>query len=109
MVNEPAAGTIKHPFMVASLVFTMPRTIEFTVTSELVTVSEVAAAANRTVPVAVLIVCAPVVPLGVIVFPSVRVEKVGLAGNGEETKTELIVDSAYTIATERSMRMKITR
>lgn len=73
--------------MVASLVLTVARIIEVVATSELVTTSEVAAAANRTVPVAVLIVCAPVVPFGVIVLPRVREENVGLAGRVTEGST----------------------
>jgi hypothetical protein len=76
MVKEPAAATATTDFMVVSLVATVQTTTEFVDTRALVTTSEVADAAKLTEPIGLLIVCAPVVPVGVTTFP-----KLGLSAS----------------------------
>ena len=67
MVNEPAAGTTFSIHAVASLVLITANTMDDVVHRLLVTTNEVAAAAKLTVPDALLMVCAPVVPAAVLV------------------------------------------
>jgi hypothetical protein len=67
-VKLPAAETATTDFMVASSVATVATITLAVVTRELVTTSELAAAAKFTEPTVLLIVCAPVVPVAVTVL-----------------------------------------
>ena len=67
-VKLPAAETATTDFMVASSVATVATITLAVVTRELVTTSELAAAAKFTEPTVLLIVCAPVVPSAVTVL-----------------------------------------
>lgn len=70
MVKDPAAATAATDLSVVSLVPTVQMMTLLTVTRELVTTSEVAAAAKLTEPEGWLIVRAPVVPAAVMVLGS---------------------------------------
>ena len=67
IVNDPAAGTTFSTHAVASFVLTTANTIDEAVQRLLVTTSVFVAAAKLTVPDALLMVCAPVVPAAVFV------------------------------------------
>lgn len=68
MTKEPAAGTVDlTKVQVASAVRIVVKIIELVVTSEFVTVIDVAAAAKFTVPTGLFIVRLPVVPPAVTV------------------------------------------
>jgi hypothetical protein len=68
MVNDPLPATTRNPFAVVSFVAMVALMTLEVVQSELVTTREVAEAAKFTLPDALLIVCAPVVPAAVMVF-----------------------------------------
>lgn len=67
IVKEPAPGTTFFMYAVVSFVLTTAKTMDAVVHSEFVTNNEVAPAAKFTVPDGLLIVCAPVVPVAVLV------------------------------------------
>jgi len=67
-VNDPAAGTTDFTHAVVSLVAQIARTSEAVVQSEQVTTSDDAPDAKFTLPAALFMVCAPVVPAAVLVL-----------------------------------------
>jgi hypothetical protein len=67
IVNCPAPGSTFLISAVVSFVLTTAKTIDDVVQSEFVTINDVAPAAKFTVPDGLLIVCAPVVPVAVLV------------------------------------------
>ena len=67
-MNDPAPATTETLFMLVSLVPTVQMITLDVVTKELVTTSDVAPAAKLTLPDDLLIVCAPVVPVAVMVL-----------------------------------------
>ena len=72
MVNDPADGTAFLISAVASFVRIVQKTSDVADTRLLVTTTDVPPAAIFTVPDVLLIVCAPVVPVGVLVALKIK-------------------------------------
>jgi hypothetical protein len=89
IVNDPDASVTLALVNVASVPSTVIITIDEVVTSELVTTNEVAVAAKFTLPEGLLIVCAPVVPVVVLVASKVALPEALSILNSAPVKSPL--------------------